>query len=417
LIPPEFIMNRYIRRLALAFVAVGAVAGSGCAKETSPPAPQPASAEPAPSKAEPVAGGAIEVRLSADARTRAGIELRAPVHFTSATALRLPGTVAPDAYGQTKVVALVAGRVTTVQAELGTRVNTGDILARITSPDFADAQASYLEHRIALEADHQRIVRLERMVEIGAASRQELDDARAMHATHSSDVERAKSRLLLLGFSSSDVDELAATNNVRSDYAVRAPSAGVVTQRDVNPGQVVAAEAPLMQVSRVDRVWILASAYAQDASRLTVGATARVIVTAGGAPALEAAITYIDPQVDPATRTVQVRLETTNPGSALRFGTLVDIEVQVPAPRGALAVPAEAVQLLGDVAVVYVQDSQRPEVLVEHRVTTGATANGLTIITSGLSEEDRVVSSGSFAVRAERIRALPLTAAAPGRGR
>jgi RND family efflux transporter MFP subunit len=410
-------MNRSIRRLALVFVFAGAAAAARCAKDSTPPAPQPASSAPAPSRGEPAAGGAIEVHLSADARTRAGIELRAPVAFTSATALRLPGTVAPDAYGQTKVVSLVAGRVTTVQAELGTHVETGDILARITSPDFADAQASYLEHRIALEADHQRIVRLERMVEIGAASRQELDDARAAHATHVSDVERAKSRLLLLGFSSSDVDELAATNNVRSEYAVRAPSAGVVTERSVNPGQVVAAEAPLMQVSRVDRVWILASAYAQDASRLTVGTAARVLVTAGGAPALQAPITYIDPQVDPATRTVQVRLETSNPGSALRFGTLVDIEVQVPAPRGALAVPAEAVQLLGDVSVVYVQDSHRPDVLVEHRVTTGATANGLTIITSGLTEDDRVVSSGSFAVRAERIRAIPLTEGAPGRGR
>jgi hypothetical protein len=69
------------------------------------------------------------------------------------------------------------------------------------------------------------------------------------------------------------------------------------------------------------------------------------------------------------------------------------------------------------VSVVYVQDSHRPDVLVEHRVTTGATANGLTIITSGLSEDDRVVSSGSFAVRAERIRAIPLTEGAPGRGR
>jgi len=410
-------MNRNIRRLAFFLLAASAAGAASCTKDAPPPA-QTASAGPPPPAAAPSGpDGAVEVRLTAEARTRAGIELRAPVHFTSATALRLPGTVAPDAYGQTKVVSLVAGRVTTVQAELGTHVVTGDILARITSPDFADAQASYLEHRIALEADHQRIVRLERVVEIGAASRQDLDDARAMHATHVSDVERAKSRLLLLGFSTSDVEELAAAGSVRSEYAVRAPSAGVVTERNVNPGQVVAAEAPLMQVSRVDRVWILASAYAQDASRLTVGAAARVLVTAGGAPALQAAISYIDPQVDPATRTVQVRLETTNPGSALRFGTLVDIEVQVPAPRGALAVPAEAVQLLGDVAVVYVQDSHRPDVLAEHRVTTGATANGLTIITSGLSEDDRVVASGSFAVRAERIRAMPLSQVAPGRGR
>lgn len=411
-------MNRNVRNVAL--VLLVAAAAARCARESSPPAPQAASAAPAPAPSTATGtlpGGAVEVHLSAEARTRAGIELRAPVRFTSTTTLRLPGTVAPDAYGQTKVVSLVAGRVTTVQAELGTRVEKGDVLARITSPDFADAQASYLEHRVALEADHQRIVRLERVVEIGAASRQELDDARAMHANHSSDVERAKSRLLLLGFSSSDLEELEATNNVRSEYAVRAPSAGAVTQRDVNPGQVVAAEAPLMQVSRVDRVWILASAYAQDASRLTIGTAARVLVTAGTASPLQAAITYIDPQVDPATRTVQVRLETTNPGAALRFGTLVDIDVQVPAPLGAIAVPAEAVQLLGDASVVYVQDTQRPDVLLERRVTTGAMANGLTIITSGLSEADRVVSSGSFAVRAERIRAMPLTEVAPGRGR
>ncbi|HKV99193.1 MAG TPA: efflux RND transporter periplasmic adaptor subunit [Vicinamibacterales bacterium] len=392
---------------------------AGCSK----PSPQPAAVPPPAANADAAAAaapaGPVEVRLSADARARAGIEVGAPSRFTGASSLKLPGTVAPDAYGQLTVATLVGGQITEVPVQLGTTVHAGDVISRITSPDFADMQASYLAHRAAVAADHQRIVRLQRLVEIGAASQQDLDDANAMHTNHTSELERAKSRLRLLGVSLAALDELAGTGDVRSDYAVRAPSTGVVTRRDVNPGQVVAPQAALVQLSRLDRVWILASAYEQDLARLKAGMPARVTVRGGASEGIRAQIAYVDPQVDPATRAGQVRLEIANAQEAWRFGMLVDVDVEVPAPPGVLAVPTDAVQSVGEASVVYVQDPQRPDVLIERAVTTGAAREGVTAIASGLSAQDRVVVHGAFAVRSERLRVAPLTPgpSSPGRPR
>jgi RND family efflux transporter MFP subunit len=397
---------------ALGIAAFVAAAGTGCSNAPSP-GPGTGSA-PAAAVASPPAGaaaaGPIDVPISAEARARAGIEVAVPIQRAVGSRLRLPGSIAPDAYGQVTALALVGGRVTTVSAELGTAVGKDQALATIFSTDVADAQATYLNHRAAVEADHQRVMRLERLVAIGADSRQTLDDARAMHTLHASELERAASRLKFFGFSDAEIDRLVSAGVVTSEYIVRAPAAGVVTKRDVNAGQTVSADTTVMQISRLDRVWVLASAYEQDAGRLRVNMPATVSIRGQSGPPLPSRIAYVDPQVDAATRTAQVRLELANPNQALRFGLLVDVEVAFPDVASALMVPSEAVQSVGEVQVVYVQDARRPDVLVETPVIVGTTEAGQSEIRRGLAATDRVVVRGASFVRAERLRIHPLTA-------
>jgi membrane fusion protein, heavy metal efflux system len=384
-----------------------AALATSCAKETPPPKPDAAGVQTPPG---PSLSGPVEVRLSADARTRAGIETGSPVRQTTADRVTLPGTVMPDAYGQTVVAGLAGGQVATVPVGLGAAVDKGAVLATISSADVADVQANYLAHRAASDADHLRIMRLERAVAIGANSQQELDDARAMHASHASELERTASRLRLLGFSAGDLERLFTTKTVSSEYVIRAPATGIVTRRDINPGQVVAADAPLFQISRTDRVWIVANVYEQDLSRVKTGLPVQVSLRDRPDTRRPSRVVYVDPQIDPATRTAQVRAELDNAGAAFRFGMLVNVDVELPATAG-LAVPADAVQAVGETLVVYVQDPSRADVLMERPVTVGATSGGFTAITSGLAVTDRIVTRGAFHVRAERARILPLSSA------
>jgi RND family efflux transporter MFP subunit len=392
---------------ALGALVLLACAGTGCStpadvhQTTASTSPAPATAV-----AASVAPGLTEVRITEDARTRAGMEIAPPVRRAIAGRLRLPGTVVPDAYGQVTVMTLAAGRVTLVPAELGTPVSEGQNIATISSTDVADAQATYLTHLAALEADHQRVMRLERLVAIGADSKQSLDDAKAMHANHASETERALARLTWLGLSKGEIDRLVERGTVTSDYVVRAPAAGVVTKREVNPGQIVTVDAPVMQISRLDRVWVVAGAYEQDASRLRVGMTAEIVRRGGSDRPRPSRIAYVDPQVDPATRTAQVRLELGNADQALRFGMLVDVDLALPGATDALTVPAEAVQSIGSALVVYIQDPQHPDVFREVPVTVGSTADGWSEIRNGLTVTDRVVTRGAFFVRAERLRTI-----------
>src|SRR5438093_3514484 len=99
----------------------------------------------------------------------------------------------------------------------------------------------YLSMQAMLEADHQKVARTEKLVGLGAASRQELEEVTATHVGHETEVAAARQRLLLLGLSPKQVDALTDASHVVSEVAVPAPADGVVIARAVNPGQVVSA--------------------------------------------------------------------------------------------------------------------------------------------------------------------------------
>src|SRR5207237_7947389 len=99
----------------------------------------------------------------------------------------------------TKVNTLVGGVVRQVRAELGATVKRGETLAVIFSSDLAEAQMKYLSMQAMLEADHQKLLRTEKLVQLGAASRQEIEDVTATPTSHETQVAAARQPLLLLG--------------------------------------------------------------------------------------------------------------------------------------------------------------------------------------------------------------------------
>src|SRR5262249_59499578 len=144
---------------------------------------QTSAGSPSPTPAPNVASGAV-VSLTPEAIQRAGIVL-APVSTGGDTsALRLPGVVQPNAYKQVVITPLVGGRVTQVQAELGQSVRRGQPLAEIFSPELAEAETRFVSIRADLDAHERELRRTERLVEIGSASRQELERLHAEHTAN-----------------------------------------------------------------------------------------------------------------------------------------------------------------------------------------------------------------------------------------
>src|SRR3954464_11734189 len=171
----------------LAFVAMRP---APAALRTAAPSVAPASSTPTSSSgAAPAAttnsvNGArreASITLTPDAMKRAGIVV-APVTSGSGTALlRLPGVVEPNAYKQVIVTPIVGGRVTRVLVELGQSVRRGQPLAEIFSPDLAEAETRFVSARAELEAHERELQRTQKLADIGAASRQELE---MLHAAH-----------------------------------------------------------------------------------------------------------------------------------------------------------------------------------------------------------------------------------------
>src|SRR5437773_3888619 len=296
----------------------------------------------------------VEVSLTPEAAERAGIKTVVVRSGPSVSAITVPGTVMSNAYRDTKVNALVGGIVRQVSVELGSAVESGQPLAVIFSIELAEAQMKYLSMQAMLEAEHQKLVRSEKLVGLGAASRQELEEVTATHAGHATEVAAARQRLLLLGLSPDQVAGLTDASHVVSDVVVRAPADGVVITRSVNPGQVVGAAQELFVVTDLRTVWVIGDLYEKDFASVRVGSPATMAIPARPKTVLNGRVAYIDPRVDQATRTAKVRVEVPNRDMELRLGMYVTLDVRTGAGGRRIVVPREAVQAVGERSVVYV---------------------------------------------------------------
>src|SRR5207237_9944367 len=121
--------------------------------------------------------------------------------------------------------------------------------------------------------------------------------------------------------------------SLMSELTGVARGGGTVTSRAINPGQVVAAGQELFVVADLSTVWVIGDLYETDFSGVRVGSEASATVP--GTPPLRGRVAYIDPRLDPATRTAKVRVEVPNAGGRLRLGLYATVSLGLPAVRGA----------------------------------------------------------------------------------
>ncbi len=377
-------------------------AGGHGAGVATPSSAQPSPAAPAVSRATPLPD--VVVQLSQDAVKRAGITVAPVATGSSATEIRLPGVVEPNAYRQVVVTPLVAGRVTKVGAALGDHVRRGHTLAEIYSPALAEAQTRYVSAKAMLDAHDRELQRTQKLVEIGAASRQELERIHAEHEAQTAAVQSARSQLELLGLSASTLDSMAPGHAVSATTSVPAPIDGVVTERGANVGLNVDTATRLFSVVDLSTVWIVAAVYEKDFSRVRVGSEAAITTSALPGLTVRGRVSYTDPQVSAETRTAKVRVEVPNPRGELRLGMYADVVVSGASAASMPTVPRIAVQNVGDRTVVYLANPKEPGKFIEREVRLGPPSGEQVEVGFGVQPGDLVVTEGSFFVRAERER-------------
>jgi RND family efflux transporter MFP subunit len=122
---------------------------------------------------------------------------------------------------------------------------------------------------------------------------------------------------------------------------------------------------------------------------------------------LRGQVTYIDPRVDPQTRTAKVRVEVPNPEGHLRLGMYVTMAFSTPAGEREVAVPRVAVQTIGGRQVVFVAVPDQEGTFVQRTVKLGRLAGESYTVLRGLQRGEVVVTEGSFFLRAESLRNAP----------
>ena len=325
----------------------------------------------------------------------------APEYRTRQSALETSGKVVFNEEALGRINATVTGRVLEVLARPGDVVEAGHRLLVVDSPDLGAAKADYAKAVADVERAEAALKLARELFEVKAIAAKEIRDADNEHRRAMAERERASSRLLTLGIRRDQFADVAARKDVSTTVVITAPRAGVVVERNVTPGQVVAygqsdTPASLFVIADLSTMWVLADIYEPDVGSVKIGQPMTVRMPCCPNARHEGRISYISDSVDPQTRTVKVRGAVPNRGRELKAEMFVKVSIATGAAR-VLTVPQSAVHR--ENGTVYVLIATGRDGYERRAIVVGADLDGAVEIASGLTPADRVVSQGSILLK------------------
>jgi cobalt-zinc-cadmium efflux system membrane fusion protein len=388
-------MNSRLRSALVVSLVVCAACGGKSREDT--PAATAAAAAPAPASGTPgpsVPQGATYFTVPQD--QLAHLEIAPAKRVPFSTDLRTTGTVDWDQDHSTQAITQVSGPITRIVADFGTVVKANDPLLYVASPDITGAFSTYRKAVNHMALEKQNLERQRDLLQHKAIAERDWEQAQADYNDAATDVSTALQALKILGVTEKEVTDAEQQNTtVRPELPMRAPIAGTVVQKLVQPGQVIQAGATTaFVIANVSTVWVQAHVYEKDLRSVRNGDTAEVR-SASYPDVFKGTVTYIGNQLDAATRTTPVRVVTQNPAGFLKKDQFVDLVIHDKTTRDALVVPTSAVLYDNEnLPFVYVEVEQGK--FGQRSITLGSQQNNMTEITQGLKETERVVTQGSL---------------------
>jgi Cu(I)/Ag(I) efflux system membrane fusion protein len=289
-----------------------------------------------------------------------------------------PGELEFNARRLSHLTALTPGRIERIMAVAGDRVNKGQLLAEIYSPDYMAQQAEFLQ---AAER----------------AGRFSGDQGEA--AAFRAFLESAHERLLILGTTPAEITELQKTRVPRPFLPVRASLSGTIIETAILPGDHVELGSSLFRMADLAILWASLHIQEKDLAAVKAGSTVELRTQAYPGEIFPGKLILVGDVLDTQTRTVIGRVEVPNPAGKLKTGMYIEAFLAGVEERTTLVVPESAVQEDAGQTIVFVQTKER--VFVKREIKIGESFLGLVEILSGLAQGENVVTSGSFLLKSE----------------
>ena len=337
-----------------------------------------------------------ELTLTSEEAARAGIKVEEVKPQPLGETITVTATIRPDADRLAHVAPRIEGRITAVPAKLGDKVRAGQALAMLDSVAVGEAHAAWIEAQAELgiaEADYKRAESLnaEEIIPRKDYLRAKTDRDKAAAALRA-----AADRLRLLGGSPN------ASGTAVSAFAVTAPFAGTVIEKKATLGELASPSEPLFSVADLSRVWIQADLPESALAKVRIGANAKVTVPAYPGEHFSGRVGHIGAALDKDTRTVAARIEVANADGRLKPEMFATATIEVAGDkREAISLPDAAIVLMDGRPTVFVYAQGAYEA---REVEPGERSGGRTVLKSGLMAGDQVVTSGSYALKARKLK-------------
>ena len=365
------------------------------------------------------------------------------------TTIRTIGAIEIDESRQATIASYIDGRVEQLFADYtGVPVAKGDHLAVVYSPQLFSAQVEYIEARDTFARS------------AGAT-------LPSVKAAQQKLVANSRHRLAELGMTDSQLAELETSGEAKSRLTIYAPHGGTVIEKLAEEGKYIAAGEPIYRIANLSTVWLMLELYPESASRIRIGQRVQAELASLPGKTLEGRVAFVDPRVDKSNRTVGVRVEFKNERGELRPGDYAQATIEIPiGPQGeiydedlagkwispmhpqvirdepgecpicgmqlvptsrygytdtpvarkpSITVPRSALLLAGESSVVYVET--KPGRFEIRQVKLGPILSDEAVILDGLTEGEKVATSGNFLIDSQMQLAGKPSLIDPNRGK
>ena len=307
--------------------------------------------------------------------------------------LTLNGRLAYTDNGYSRISSPVKGRVVEMGARLGDRVQAGDVLLVVDSPDIAEAYANFIREDSELKFSKQSYELAHDLYEHKALSMKEFKQAENDLVKAKAEYRRAKALLVSLRISAAELDKPISEQHITSRFELRSPLTGTVVDRSVTPGQSVDGSSQILfTVADLESLQVVADVYERDLSALRIGQEGTLTVEAYPNLTFVATVTAIGDVVDLNTRTIKVRARTDNREGKLKPEMFAKLRVDLSHGLPLVAVPKESVIMIKGQEYVYVEESAGK--FTRRAIRVGSRSEDVFHVLEGLAGSERVVTKG-----------------------
>jgi len=305
------------------------------------------------------------------------------------------GNVALDPEYVAAVGTRMRGLVRSVHKFEGDEVKKGDLLAQVDSAELGEAQAAVTTLRAEREAADLNSKREERLLEQQLSTAREAEVAQSTLKKYDAMLHAASQRVSALG---------GSNQGALGQHGMVAPIDGTVVERFLSTGQSVEANLVAFKIANLDHLWVELAVFEKNLGGIRIDDQVEIGLLSDPEVTIAGRVAHIGAQINPDTRSADVRIEIDNRSRKLRPGQAVTAEIhtQHGSNSPVLFVPSDAVTIIDGEPTVFVNDG--PTSVRTVPVQLGKTNGEEQQITSGLTAGQQVVSKGVFALKSELFR-------------
>ncbi len=342
-------------------------------------------------------GQGLKVRLATpEAAERAGITASRPVPADT-EGQGFPAQVVFNRNRLARLTPLVAGQIKKVNVGLGQKVVAGQVLAEIASPEIATVRASLQSARSRIELTRATFEREKELLAKGVTSRQEFEQAKTDWLQAQNALSQARQQLTDYGLEADDLK-----TNRGSSLPIRAPFAASVIEIGAVTGESVAQGSPLFTLAGLETMWLELSVPENRMVEIRPELELNVSFSALPGRAFIGKAFWVSPVLDEKTRMLKALAEVDNSSGLLRSGLFGDVRLIGNMTTGALAVPADSLQVIDGAPYLFIELER--DLYELRRVDAGRRSGNQVVIARGLTPEDRVVNSQGFSLKSEILK-------------